>query len=172
MTIIAVQGRTMAADTWAWRGGVGYPVAPGHLKIVRAPDGSLVGSAGDASDLTIFRAWVIAGMDFGNRPTLRTTSEEERIDWLWLKKSGELWRGNHLCDMHPVGLPGGYAIGINDAVMFCEGAMCAGMDIEQAVRMTIHRCAYVGGEVQVERLAPLLNVKSGRLHSVEQGSWV
>jgi hypothetical protein len=152
MTIIVVQGRTMAADSFSFRGGVGYPCA--QPKIVRAPDGSLVGSAGSFPDIDLLKKWVIDGMDWSKPPTFAydKDNDDNSIDNLWLRSTGELLRFGPA--MKPYAISNPATVGINDACTLAEGMMMAGRSVEMAVAAVCERCAYVGGPIQVERLAP------------------
>lgn len=151
MTIIAVKDRIMAADSWSFRNEVGYPLGAADKKIARAPDGSLVAGCGCTLDNYALRQWVRAGMDFKAAPALQyPTSSEDSVDWLWVKPDGTTWRGSADFMVFPVSTP--FAIGILSAVLLVEGAMIAGASAEEAVRIAISRCAFVGGELQVEHL--------------------
>lgn len=151
MTIIAVKHRTMAADSWCFRGSSGGPLPDGQHKIIRVPGGGLVGACGGALDIYRLHQWVRGGMDCDNQPRFLFPAEHDQsIDWLWLRLDGTLWRGDASLATHPVTAPG--AIGISEAAVFAEGAMAAGASVEVAVRLATERCVYVGGPVQVEHL--------------------
>jgi hypothetical protein len=152
MTVIAVKGSVMAADSKSYCDGQMYRSPPGRSKISRAPDGSLVGASGSSVDTHALHEWVRAGMNFAEPPSFRypKMEDDDRITWLWLKPDGSLWHG--ACDMrcYPVEPP--FTIGYSAACSFTDGAMHAGLSAEAAVRLAIEHCSYVGGPVQVERL--------------------
>ena len=142
MTIIAAHKRQMGADSWSFCNGVGYP-AP-QSKIVRAPDGSLVGSAGASVDCATLRGWVKEGMNFGDLPPICYPEKGEGISWLWLRTDGRLFYGNALFIMHEISLPA--AVGVAEACIFAEGMLEAGATLKRALTQAIYRCDNVGGE--------------------------
>jgi hypothetical protein len=147
MTIIAIQGNTMVADSKQFVNGRSSPCPNG--KIIRAPDGSLVGACGASVDTYALRVWVLAGMDFGTKLKMKyEATNDESILWLWLKLDGTVWMGDADLRLHPVANPVAMGMGAE----FVDGAMAAGADAEAAVRLAIGRIAYVGGAVQIERL--------------------
>lgn len=152
MTIIAVKGAVMAADSQRSFEGQKYGMPAGRSKISRAPDGSLVGAAGSAVDTHALHEWVRAGMDFAAPPSFRYTSVEDegRTTWLWLKADATLWHG--ACDMRCYPVEPLSTIGYATACAFAEGAMRAGLSAEAAVHLAIEHCEYIGAPVQVERL--------------------
>lgn len=152
MTIIAIKDRIMAADSWTFSAGVGSPAA--LPKITRALDGSLVGASGGCIATELFRDWVHAGMNFTDVPKLEPDDDDpynkDRIAWLWLKPDGGTRYGDHRFRTHPISTPG--TVGMESACLVAEGAMIAGASAEEAVRIAISRCVFVGGEPQVEHL--------------------
>lgn len=151
MTIIAVKGRTMAADSMAVKGDVRTHLAPGDTKIIRAPDGSLVGSCGNSSDCWTLRQWVLDGMSFAQPPSFaHAASSDVSVDWLWLKTDGTAWRGDARMTVHPLLAP--TTIGCSPAWQFTEAAMFLGLSAYDAVQFAITHCQNIGGAVQVESL--------------------
>ena len=153
MTIIAAANNIMVADSISFSGGVRLKVA--HPKITRAPDGSLVGGAGAAAHTGLLRDWVRAGMDFEKpprMPTLDKHDEGNSLVFLWLRADGRCFCGNHEFITYEVSTPN--SVGIADACWVWHGAYDACHDPEQALRVALARCIYVGGEPQVEHLYP------------------
>lgn len=161
MTIIAVHGNTMVADSVSWCDDVCFPVPPGREKVLHTSDGGLVGAAGASQDIALLHKWVVDGMDFAMPPAFVNKDAENAQDyslgWLWLTSDGRL----HLGDQHMrvIRIPKPYAIGMASAVHMWLGAVLGGMDAERALRLAISRCAYVGGEPQVEHLASWLQTQ-------------
>lgn len=151
MTIIAYKDGILAADSVSVRGGMRAPIM--QPKLIRAPDGTITGSAGSGPALHEFRQWVIAGMNFTNLPAGWDKNSADDLDALILKPDGSLWRMDQKYRLYP--LPrNSTCIGDNDAAVFAEGAMAAGMSAPDAVRLAIEHCVYIGGPVQVERIHP------------------
>lgn len=146
MTIIASDGTCMVADSWCFHGDVGYPMPT--PKIVRTPDGGIVGAAGFRAECDAIRSWASNGFLDAEKPTL---DKEQDSTWLWLKPNGELWQA--FWDMKLYRLLPPFSVGANAACMMAEGAMNCGVDIVTAVEMAIRRCDSVGGAVTVLRLA-------------------
>lgn len=146
MTIIAVSGRVMVADSYCFAGGVGQPVA--FPKIARSGKG-LIGISGKLVDCHSVGLWFAAGEIDADQPRGLQTGEGG-IGALILRPDGTAWYMDECLRPAPHSNPG--AVGTSGAASFCEGLLAAGMDIDAAVRLTIDRCANVGGPVQVERL--------------------
>jgi hypothetical protein len=147
MTIIACDGHTMVADSWCFHGDVGYPMPT--PKIVRVPDGGIVGAAGFRAECDAIRSWASNGFRDADKPTL---DREHDSTWLWLKPNGELWQA--CWDMKLYRLLPPFTVGVQEACLLAEGAMNCGVCIVAAVEMAISRCNSVGGPVTVLRLAP------------------
>ena len=148
MTLIAVSGNLMAADSWTWADDIGYPAK--EPKICRAPDGSLVAGCGYTADCYALREWTLAGMDFKNPPAVRDEDSDQELIWLWLRPGGRVY---HLSSKFvPVEMAGPIAIGWSSAASMVIGALLHNVPIVSAMRTAILRCPYVGGEVQVERV--------------------
>lgn len=149
MTIIAVKDGYMAADSGVFSGSILYQTADGHPKIVRAPDGSLVAASGTSYDTYLLREWAKDGMNFADKPKL-SDEKDDPMAWLWLRPDETVWRGNNafnICPCSPI-----YAIGIEAACQFAEGAMWAGKSAAEAVQIAIEHCIYVAGPVVVVRV--------------------
>lgn len=155
MTLIAVKNGVMAADSGVFRGDMRMTLAPIDLKIVRAPDGSLVGACGSSVDCWRLREWVQAGMSLLMQPRLSypQPDHDQAIDWLWLKPDGSLWRGDAAMNVHPLDPAQPTTIGCAPAWAFAESVMLAGYSAQAAVQHAITYCQNLSGPVQVERLA-------------------
>src|SRR5579883_1718015 len=141
MTIIAVHGSLMVADSFAWSGHYGYPC--GAPKIVRAPDGSLVGASGLWRDCIALHEWVRAGMNFSAPPKFLYEYDprdegDASLDWLWLRPDRSVWRVG--TDMLPMPMVTGVCVGSSTACLVAEAAMAAGANVIRAVKFAIERC--------------------------------
>jgi ATP-dependent protease HslVU (ClpYQ) peptidase subunit len=154
MTVIAVKDGIMAADSMATRGGMRHNMPTAYPKIIRAPDGSLVGYSGGVPKCYALAEWVKKGMDFGDHPPFAHEDSDMGMDALWLKADGTLWRLCFDYTVYPLDGDEPYTIGEIDAASFTEGAMWAGLSAEDAIQLAAMRCLYANGEVQVEKLHP------------------
>jgi hypothetical protein len=157
MTIILVKAEIMVADGMTVAGGKTDRCTMLDPKIVRLPDGSLVGAAGGSQDCWQFAEWCRAGMPKGSLPEFEKSEDNKdanEIDWLWLKTDGTLWRGHKSLLPYPV--PSPYTIGCSTACYMAEGAMLTGLSAEEAVRLILPHCRNIGEPIQVERLHPAL----------------
>ena len=84
---------------------------------------------------------------------------------MWLEPDGEIWMMDYDGRPYPTGREA-QALGV--AWRFALGAMCAGLSAEQAVRLCIERHGGVGGEVFVERLAPVEESAAGEAVAWDQ----
>jgi hypothetical protein len=150
MTIIAVKDNIMAADSFTYRGTVGYPLPKERRKIRRNLKNDLLGFAGNHEEITKTIAWLGKEMHFERPPAGIHEAEDDALDVLWLRHGYGLWRFTKAFVPYPVPQP--FAIGIWEAVVLCDGAMLAGATAAEAVALAIERVAYCGGEVQVETL--------------------
>lgn len=152
MTIIATDGLYMAADSACFQNDLMFPCP--SPKIVRAPDGSLVGATGATGDAHFLREWVKSGMDFTKPPRLSwtDTKEDHSILWLWLRREGDVHMGDCTMLHWPVPIP--TVVGYGSA--FSIASLAAGMALADAVAAAIRRTPYLGGDVQIELLRPAL----------------
>jgi len=152
VTIIATDGLRMAADSAAFQNDLMFPCP--SPKIVRALDGSVVGATGATGDAHFLREWVKAGMDFDHPPKFSwtDTKEDHSILWLWLRGENDVHMGDCTMLHWPVPVPTviGYGAG------FTIASLAAGLELRDAVAAAIRRTPYLGGQVQIERLAPAL----------------
>ena len=145
MTIVAVSGRQMAADSWEFADHIGFPV--GFPKIVRAPDGSLIGGSGGSMGCYELYKWVLAGMPEDKTPEL---PDDEPLTWLWLKTDGSLWMGQETFSPWPIHSPN--CIGQENPGSMVLAALNAGQDLFTATEFAVARCNKVGGPIQLESL--------------------
>jgi hypothetical protein len=156
VTIICVKDGVVAADGSSWLADVLLQIDA--RKIVRSIDGALGGSAGNTSETAIFRRWFATTSSLDERSALRPKDDPLVLDdksgfaAMWLEPDGEVWQMDYDGRPYSVGREA-QALGV--AWRFALGAMCAGLSAEQAVRLCIERHGGVGGEVFVERLAPV-----------------
>lgn len=146
MTIIAIKGDTMAADSDCFNQHIRYPMV--FQKISRGPTG-LIGICGPTSDAYRIHLWFRNGESPEDKPSgLRIG--EEGIEGLILRPDGSVWHFDERLLLTPSVAPA--TTGVSNACIFAEGAMAFGATAEQAVRLAIEHCTHVGGPVQVERI--------------------
>lgn len=143
MTVIACKNGVMAADTSVWHGDVTRGKA---TKVVRLPDGSLMGAAGWKDIIAPAIEWASAGFPAHARPA---EARDEQFDSIILKPDGSLWcMGSNFRQWRsesPIEVVGAHS-------EFLYGAMLAGASAEEAVRLAIIHCSKAAGEVQVVTL--------------------
>lgn len=165
MTIIAVAGDMMLADSMSFRGDVGERIPPGRSKIHRAPDGSLVGAAGYVGDIFALYKWVDAGMNWLCPPKLAFEhKDDDSLDWLHLRLDGTVWRCQASWMPYEIAKPN--TIGMNGACYLFEGAMEAGATPIRAMEIAVRRTAFTGGDVHFEHLPKPKPDNAGR-----NGAW-
>jgi ATP-dependent HslUV protease subunit HslV len=141
MTIIAYKNGIMAADSAVW---TGYIYGGEITKIIKTPNGSLVGASGNHAICSKFRAWALL--------------ENEETPWeggdsfygVIVKKDGTIMMYydkngiGEICyeDSHAIGC--GYEIAL--------GAMDAGATAIRAVEIAIKRHAYCSGKIVILKL--------------------
>jgi hypothetical protein len=169
MTIICVKDGIVAADGSSWLADV--LLQTDARKIVRSLDGALGGSAGNTSETAIFRRWFATTSSLDERSALRpkddplVLNDKSGFAAIWLEPDGEVWQMDY--DGRPYSI-GREAQALGVAWRFALGAMCAGLSAEQAVRLCIERHGGVGGEVFVERLAPIEESAAGEAVAWDQ----
>ena len=169
MTIICVKDGVVAADGSSWLADVLLQIDA--RKIVRSIDGALGGSAGNTSETAIFRRWFATTSSLDERSALRpkddplVLNDKSGFAAIWLEPDGEVWQMDY--DGRPYST-GREAQALGVAWRFALGAMCAGLSAEQAVRLCIERHGGVGGEVFVERLAPIEESAAGEAVAWDQ----
>lgn len=147
MTVIAVKDRAMASDSASFLGSL--VVDENARKIYRSRNG-LFAATGEANDCYRVGLWFEGGEDPAAKPEgLR--SGADGISGLILRPNGRAWLIDDRLSPHPCG-QAATSVGGDQVVSFVEGAMAAGASAEEAVRLALPRCNYIGGFVQVERL--------------------
>lgn len=135
MTVIATDGKTMAADGLSLdRGGVVCSLDV--VKIRRLGDGRLVGLAGTPYDLDIFCEWLEGGGDFPK-------FDEEHFDPLVLETDGKAYHYNHQGRRTENMLPTAVGSGTDLAI----GAMEAGLSPREAAEIACKRHSGCGGRI-------------------------
>jgi hypothetical protein len=149
MTIIAVKSDIMAADGLVRSGDLIGPVA--FPKILRLPDGRIIGTAGCVVDCYAVQQWFLAGEPEKRPFFYGTRAENNEVDILMLKPNGTVWRNGVGVDgFYPQPNPttiGGYAAGL-----VAETGMACGLSAVEAVQLVGKMLAGFGGEVHFERI--------------------
>jgi hypothetical protein len=153
MTIISTDGVSMVADSACFQNELMFPVH--EPKIVRAHDGSLIGATGASGDAFFLREWVRAGMDFAKPPKFSWdgVASDNSILWLWLRGPGDVHMGDCTMLHWPVPVP--TTIGFGS--VFMTALLAGGMELADALVLTIKRTPYLGGDPQIERLRATLS---------------
>lgn len=138
MTTIATDGKTMAGDGQADIGDT--IMVTNHRKVRRTDEGVIIGCAGNSVDAQRFHAWF---KEKGPKPRFKS------IQVLVLYPSGRLEYWNE--EMEPTEMQAPCAIG--SGMDFAIGAMMAGADPGEAVRIATMRDPFSGGDITVEHLA-------------------
>lgn len=150
MTIIVASSGVMAADSVVRSGDMLSLVA--FPKIVRLPDGRLIGTSGMAVDCYAIQQWFLAG-EPEKRPSLIGTAPDHDADILMMKLDGTIWRnGTGVDGFFPQ--PDPTSIGAHTAALVAEAAIECGQSPKQAIELVIRMLAGFGGPVQVERIQP------------------
>lgn len=142
MTCIATDGKTMAADGLAC---VGHLITTeSRVKLVRCPDGSVVGVAGDATGGALMREWFSKGEDRACLPVIKPGDEAGTpVEALILRPDGRVefmdWNFTAVEHDRPAAIGSGREIAI--------GLMLAGVTPGEAVAGAARRVASVGGKV-------------------------
>ena len=145
MTVIVFRDSILAADTAVWAGNI----IAGHVpdKIVRLPDGRLVGGAGRVTDIQAFKKWIETGEGPGQK--------FEDFTGIVVTPEGEVTTFNKKLQATPEPFPW-VALGMED---FCRGALAAGCSAEETVRLAIEYTDMAGGEVITLVLEPVQSVE-------------
>lgn len=148
MTVIAYKEGVLVADGASFAGGMRYLAM--HKKVIACQLG-LVGAAGRACDCEAYRAWATSGMPHSEMPVF-SMDKDEGLQALWVKQDGTLWWADERLAFVQIEAPG--TIGEQNASSFVDGAMWAGASAEEAMRLALRHCVYVGGELTAVRLRP------------------
>lgn len=139
MTTIATNGRSMAGDGQADIGDT--IMVTNRRKVYRTSQGVLLGCAGRSVDAQRFRAW------FDDRNAAKPRLKEFQALALYADGRLEYWNE----DMEPTEMQAPCSIG--SGMDFALGAMMAGADPGEAVRIAATRDPFTGGDIIVEHLA-------------------
>ncbi|HEX8577982.1 MAG TPA: hypothetical protein VF655_00120 [Allosphingosinicella sp.] len=137
MTTIACTSAGMAGDGRIMRGSI--IAAESAVKVHRLEDGTLVGCAGQTLDSMAFRDW-LAGGEEGKRPKASSP-----FGALVFKPDETLWYYADGSSGAIVDTP----MAIGSGSELAMGAMLAGADAEQAVKVAARVDPYTGGRITV-----------------------
>lgn len=153
MTTIVADLRTnqMAADSRVTSGNAFYE----SQKLFESPDGALIGVAGSMNDALLFVEWYQAGADRTQRPVW----ESDEFEALVLNEAG-LARWNKDCMRLPVKGRQFYAIGSGGYAAM--GAIYAGADLVEAIKIAAKCDLGTGGQVVIKELASHPRAKARR----------
>lgn len=129
MTVIVWDGKKMAADK---RMANDYSKAAITTKIIRLPDGGLIGCAGGVAFCEGFRQWMIAGEDPEQFDVQWGEKEGFEVHGLRVLPDGTAWHydGYHI----PIRIENKtYAIG--SGASYAEAALFLGCDAQRAVEV-------------------------------------
>jgi hypothetical protein len=158
VTVICIKDSVIAADGACWYGSVKAELS--KQKVVRSLDGALGAAVGDSSYTEFFRVWFASTGRREERgfyrpkgdPLVIVKDDEHSFGAMWVEPDGEVVMLENDGRPYLVGR-GPHAIGPAKEMAF--GAMYAGASAEEAVRICVERHDCAGGEVFVERLAPV-----------------
>jgi hypothetical protein len=142
MTTVAWDGKTLAADSQSTTGSVRGTAA----KLAKNRDGFLVAGSGDLGTVKVWINWVLAGMPPDQQPT---SIEEANILVIDPRGRPSLFSGLAVAQPLPRRQ---WAIGSGGDIAL--GAMAAGADARQAVKIACKLDVYSGGRVVVLRPGP------------------
>lgn len=146
MTCIATDGKTMAGDGRALIGQL--ITTEERVKLIRTPDGSVVGVAGDATAGALVRQWFEKGEDLSCIPAVKPGEEPGTpFEALVLRPDGRVELLDWNFTATQLALPAAIGSGREVAI----GLMMAGLSPKEAVERTMTRVASVGGKVTVMR---------------------
>lgn len=154
MTVVAYKDGVMVADGASFAAGLRFTAM--HQKVITCALG-LAGAGGLSSDCQEYRRWMCAGMPQDALPDFSHDTDEP-FQALWAKLDGTLWWADERLRFVQIESPG--TLGETNAAAFVEGAMRAGASAEEALRLALKHCTYVGGEITVVRL-PTASLKDG-----------
>lgn len=139
MTIVAFDGKTLAADSLVTQAGARI----GNMrKIVRAPDGSLAGAAGGIGPAAAFLAWAAGGFP-KRRPW--QACEVDEFEGIVIRPDGRVEAFDEL--LMPA-LIEARVHAIGSGWKFALGAMDAGASARRAVLIAMRRDPDCGGRPQ------------------------
>lgn len=166
MTIIVATAGMMLADAAVSLGQLQHTVA--FPKIVRLPDGGLLGAAGLACDCYSVQQWFLAG-EPEKRPKLLGIEPDGGVDFLLMRPDGSVWRNISGVDgLYPQ--PDPASVGSHEAAVVVDTAIRCGKSPVEAVELVIKMLSGFGGPVQVETLSPTRRLgKPGDIMEIPDG---
>jgi len=145
MSTVATDGLTMASDSRITDDG-GAMDQLNYPKIKKFKD-SIGGFAGDLESGVLFFSWMERGEP--DDPAQKPTLEDDDFIALVLRKSGVYWYGSKLI---PGGIPSGTPAAIGSGGDVAMGAMLAGKDPANAVRLACRVDSNSGGKIRTLKL--------------------
>lgn len=146
MTVVATDGRTMAAD--------GYDVENDTIvttravKLIRTDEGSIVGVAGDAAICEIVFDWFRAGEPPDALPEFKSPGDDKAFNALALRPDGTVqWMDDNFKCL-PIDSPAAVGSGKD----YARAAMLRGATPQCAVEFACEHIITCGGEITVMRL--------------------
>lgn len=156
VTVIAWDGRELAADSGSFGSGSGLREVCPWPKIIREPNGWLVGIAGVADTAyALQQAWLDGDALWADLDAIRARCalrDGDDVSELVVKLDGSAWNRFNLCRMCPAVAP--VAIGEERAVSYVLGAMHAGVSAGAAVRLAAQHCIWASAPVISLALEP------------------
>jgi hypothetical protein len=143
MTVVVYRDGVMAADTADWIGNIAYTFD--IEKVVRLPDGSLMGASGDSGDIQAFHKWATNGF-----PEQQGKAEDV-FSAMIVRPDGTIWSYDKT--WRPERVFGDW-YGCGAHVEFINGLMVAGIDAIGAVELAIKHCAFAAGRIYFLMLQP------------------
>lgn len=144
MTVIAWDGRTLAADKMSCSAGYGYTVT----KVHRLRDGSLVGFSGDGDGAMALLAWLEAARNPAGYPEAQKDNDTSAVV---VRPDGTVWSYGKTpfpqrieCRFYAMGHGRDFAL----------AAMHLGHDARKAVEVACALDAFCGCGIDVVELAP------------------
>lgn len=144
MTCIATDGKTIAADSRTCVEDL--IVSEAAEKLVEGADGSILGTAGPAGPAALVREWFRKGENYEEIPKLRL-AEDEEVHALILRPNGDIDFLEQNFTLVRLDAPAAIGSGTDVAI----GAMLAGKDPFEAVKLVSKRITTVGGPVRYKR---------------------
>ena len=143
MTTLATDGITLAADGQITCGDVVESLET--KKVVKLPDGTVVGWAGCVHAANKFVAWLQGGEDQNCRPDLTDSFVAIRIN-------GTSEVLSYDADCHAIIMPAPHTAGSGGVLAL--GAMLAGASPREAVMLACKRDVYSGGKITALKARP------------------
>jgi hypothetical protein len=145
VTLIVYANKVMAADTSIWSGDI---MVGEDEKIMRLPDGRLVGCTGQCAIIQPFMEWARSEFSVG---AVHVPEGEhiEDFEAIVVNTDGSFYHYDHKIRPEFHRLPW---IAIGTGVDFATGLLVAGFSAKKVVEEAIKRVCFVGGKVTTVRL--------------------